>query len=79
LQDILIPKNSELEMLQETLKEKYDFKNIIGRSHKMHELFQNITQVAPSQATVLIRGESGTGKELIAHAIHYNSPRSNLI
>jgi len=25
---------------------------------------------------VLIRGESGTGKELIAHAIHYNSPRA---
>ena len=27
--------------------------------------------------TVLIRGESGTGKELIAHAIHYNSPRAS--
>src|SRR4029078_10192828 len=26
--------------------------------------------------TVLIRGESGTGKEMIAHAIHYNSPRA---
>jgi Nif-specific regulatory protein len=67
---------NENKLLKSQLKEKYDFKNIIGRSHKMHELFQNITQVAPSQATVLIRGESGTGKELIAHAIHYNSPRS---
>ena len=26
---------------------------------------------------MLIRGESGTGKELVAHAIHYNSPRAN--
>jgi Nif-specific regulatory protein len=32
--------------------------------------------VARTNTTVLIRGESGTGKELIAHAIHYNSPRS---
>jgi Nif-specific regulatory protein len=68
---------NENKLLKSQLKEKYDFKNIIGRSHKMHELFQNITQVAPSQATVLIRGESGTGKELIAHAIHYNSPRKD--
>src|SRR5262249_57208367 len=30
----------------------------------------------PTNTTVLIRGESGTGKELIAHAVHYNSPRA---
>jgi Nif-specific regulatory protein len=35
-----------------------------------------VAQVAPANTTVLIRGESGTGKELIAHAIHYNSPRA---
>lgn len=35
-----------------------------------------VSQVCKSNATVLIRGESGTGKELIAHAIHYNSPRA---
>jgi len=33
--------------------------------------------VAQTATTVLIRGESGTGKELIAHAIHYNSPRAS--
>jgi Nif-specific regulatory protein len=33
--------------------------------------------VAPSGTTVLIRGESGTGKELVAHAIHYGSPRAD--
>jgi len=35
-----------------------------------------VKQVAPSDATVLIRGESGTGKELIARAIHFNSARA---
>ena len=34
-------------------------------------------QVAPSDATVMLRGESGTGKELIADALHYNSQRAN--
>jgi Nif-specific regulatory protein len=38
-------------------------------------VFEQIAQVAHTNTTVLIRGESGTGKELIAHAIHYNSPR----
>jgi Nif-specific regulatory protein len=33
--------------------------------------------VAATNTTVLIRGESGTGKEMVAHAIHYNSPRAN--
>jgi Nif-specific regulatory protein len=42
----------------------------------MREVFQMISQVSKSNATVLIRGESGTGKELAANAIHYNSLRS---
>jgi transcriptional regulator with PAS, ATPase and Fis domain len=42
----------------------------------MEEVMGLVARVAPSQATVLIRGESGTGKELIAHAIHFASPRS---
>jgi Nif-specific regulatory protein len=33
--------------------------------------------VAPTNTTVLIRGESGTGKEMIAHALHYSSPRAD--
>jgi two-component system response regulator HydG len=36
---------------------------------------ETVTQVAPSEATVLITGESGTGKEMIAGAIHFNSRR----
>ena len=39
-------------------------------------MYEQVAQVARTNTTVLIRGESGTGKEMIAHAIHYNSPRS---
>jgi Nif-specific regulatory protein len=42
----------------------------------MREVFQMISQVSKSNATVLIRGESGTGKELAANSIHYNSLRN---
>jgi Nif-specific regulatory protein len=43
----------------------------------MQEVFHLITQVAKSNANVLLLGESGTGKELVANAIHYNSLRVN--
>ncbi len=42
----------------------------------MQAVYDLIGPVCKSDATVLIRGESGTGKELVAHAIHYNSPRA---
>ncbi len=66
----------ENQHLREELRERYDFSNIIGHSNRMRQVYEQITQVAPTNTTVLIRGESGTGKELIAHAIHYNSPRA---
>jgi two-component system NtrC family response regulator len=69
----LIRENKEL---RAQLQERYTFHNIVYGSPKMEEVMGLVARVAPSQATVLIRGESGTGKELIAHAIHYASPRS---
>jgi Nif-specific regulatory protein len=42
----------------------------------MRQVYEQVSQVARTNTTVLIRGESGTGKELIAHAIHYNSLRA---
>ena len=50
--------------------------NMVGDSPRIKEIFQFLSKVAPSEATVLISGESGTGKELAARAIHRNSPRS---
>src|SRR5271156_3967002 len=52
--------------LKRALKQRYNFPNIIGKSHKMQAVFDLVTQVAPSRSTVLISGESGTGKEVIA-------------
>ena len=64
-----------LHLMQE-LKEKYDFTHLIGNSGAMRRVYEQVAQVARSNATVLLRGESGTGKEMIASAIHYNSLRS---
>jgi DNA-binding NtrC family response regulator len=65
----------EVVQLKRTLKQRYNFENIVGKSDPMLRLFDMISQVAPSRSTILIQGESGTGKELIAKAIHANSPR----
>ncbi len=62
--------------LRNELENKYRFTNIVGNSNKMRDVFQMISQVSRSNATVLIRGESGTGKELVASSIHYNSHRA---
>jgi two-component system response regulator HydG len=62
--------------LKERLADRFNFSRIIGKSRRMKELFENLSLVAPSDATILIYGESGTGKELVANAIHQNSPRA---
>jgi two-component system NtrC family response regulator len=62
--------------LQAHLVERHRLEGIVGESGRMQEVLALVRQVAPSDATVLIRGESGTGKELIARAIHFNSPRA---
>ncbi len=50
---------------------------IIGRSHKMQEVFHLVEKVADCDSTILITGETGTGKGLVAKAIHQNSKRKN--
>jgi len=62
--------------LRQELRERYDFSNLVGGNGPMREIYEQVTQVAGTNTTVLIRGESGTGKELIAHAIHYSSLRA---
>jgi Nif-specific regulatory protein len=66
----------ENKRLRNELENKYRITNIIGNSNKMREVYQMISQVCKSNATVLVRGESGTGKELVANSVHYNSHRA---
>jgi len=62
--------------LRRALK-RFGLPNIVGKSERMQKVFDLITQVAPSRATVLITGDSGTGKELVAKTIHATSPRAD--
>jgi two-component system, NtrC family, response regulator PilR len=65
----------ENQALRESLDGQHRFGDIIGKSPQMAEIFDLISRVAPSKASVLIVGESGTGKELVARAIHKHSAR----
>lgn len=71
---LLVLQNKEL---RQQLNDKYDFSGIIGNTPEMQDIFKTITEIAPTEASVLIYGETGTGKELIANAIHYNSDRKD--
>jgi PAS domain S-box-containing protein len=61
--------------LRSSMKERYRFANIIGKSQAMQEVYGLILKAAHSDANVAIFGESGTGKELVARAIHELSGR----
>ncbi|RMF67854.1 MAG: GAF domain-containing protein, partial [Calditrichaeota bacterium] len=61
--------------LRAEVKRIHGFDEIIGQSPRMREVFDIMSRVVESDATVLIEGESGTGKELVARAIHYNGDR----
>jgi Nif-specific regulatory protein len=66
---------NQISDLEKELRGKYRFDSIIGQHPKILETLQIVSQVADTEATVLIQGESGTGKELIARALHHNSSR----
>jgi len=68
---------SALKELQDEVREKYTFGDIVTRNPRMLEILKVLPEVAVSDATVLIQGESGTGKELFARAIHDLSPRKD--
>ncbi len=63
--------------LRQEVESRYMFRNLVGASQPMQEVFDLIRKIAPTKANVLVLGESGTGKELAAKAIHYNSDRGD--
>lgn len=73
----LIEERIKSKAMEEVLRERYSFENIIGKSERMQEIYRLLPKIAKTNSTVLIEGESGTGKELIAHSIHHLSPRED--
>jgi DNA-binding NtrC family response regulator len=70
----------EVAELKETQKQinsdiDHHYRDIIGRSPVMINVFNTIEKVAATDANVLILGENGTGKEMIARALHRRSAR----
>lgn len=66
----------EIQRLKSLVKELYGLENVIARSPAMQRVFQQIAQIADSDATILLCGETGTGKEVLARVIHTNSRRN---
>jgi transcriptional regulator with GAF, ATPase, and Fis domain len=62
--------------LREEVHSLHDFDEIVGQSRVLRAVLAQVSQVAPTDAAVLLLGETGTGKELVARALHQRSPRS---
>ena len=67
----------ENEALRRELDRRYTYKDLIGKSPRMQEVFQLLENLTGTESNVLIMGKSGTGKELVARAIHAQSPRKD--
>lgn len=65
----------ETELLREELRAQHQDGTLIGESHALRQVLQDVSQVAETDTTVLIMGETGTGKELVARAVHEASAR----
>jgi len=65
----------KVKTLSELVEQSKHFEGLLGESIPMQNLYDLVTRVADSEASVLIIGESGTGKELVAQALHIQSRR----
>ena len=65
----------EVSDLQRRLDERYRLGRITRRSAAWQRIYDQIEQVAPSRASILIVGETGTGKGEVAQSIHQRSRR----
>jgi two-component system response regulator HydG len=62
--------------LRRAVDERLGFRNLVGKSPVMVQLYDLLERVGKTSAPVLIAGESGTGKELAARALHFGGPRA---
>jgi two-component system response regulator HydG len=66
----------ENEQLRRVADERLGFRNLVGKSVVMQQLYDLVERVSATSTPVLISGESGTGKEMVARALHHGSPRA---
>ena len=66
---------SDIEQLREEISATRKIGDFGSHSPSMRTIFSQLTAIAETSSTVLIRGETGTGKELLARTIHANGPR----
>ncbi len=67
----------ELKESRQAAALRYDYRQIVGQSPPMLDLFRLLDRVTDTGLPVIIEGESGTGKELVARAIHFHGPRKD--
>jgi serine/threonine-protein kinase PknK len=67
----------ELKESRQVAALRYDYRQIVGQSPGMLELFRLLDRVTDTNLPVVVEGESGTGKELVARAIHFHGPRKD--
>ena len=67
----------QVELLTEQIDRTRPSPAILGESAAMQQLYDQLSRVADSEASILITGESGTGKELVAKSIHAQSRRKD--
>ncbi len=65
----------KVKILSDTVEQSLRFDELLGASEEMQKIYDQISRVADSEASVLVSGESGTGKELVARALHKHSRR----
>ena len=63
--------------LDQVISDRYTFHDMIGKSPEMQKVFETVSVVAGTDATILIEGPTGTGKDLLAKVIHSSSQRAS--
>lgn len=67
---------SLIHQLNRAIKNRYTFDDMIGKGPSMQKIFEIVSVVAASNATILIEGATGTGKDLLAKVVHNASNRA---
>lgn len=64
------------QQLDQVISDRYTFHQMVGKDPKILKIFEKVSVVAGTDATVLIEGDTGTGKDMLAKVIHSASRRS---